>query len=175
MSIIKANAWQKVNGTVVGTPVQVVSSTRTSAFSSTSDSYVDVSGLSVSITPQSSSNKILVLVTTQLSHIDSNTGHIKLFRGATQIAFGDALGSFEQSLFSCRIAGGTDAGGTYMIHPYTHQWLDSPATTSATTYKIQARARGTTPFYINRSGYSNTSDNNMGAVASSIILMEIQA
>ena len=178
---IEAVAASKLTGQVPdanapsGSVIQVVSVQKSNAFTTTTNSYVDVTGLSATITPQNSSNKILILIGMHLSHIDSNTGHIQLLRNSTQIAMGDAIGSFTRSLFSCRISGGTGgAEDSYMTNSYHQNWLDSPASTSAQTYKIQAWATGGTLFAINRSGFNiNTTDPNMGCTTSSITLMEI--
>lgn len=179
---IAAVAASKVSGQLAdanmapGSVIQVVSAQKTDRFITTSDSYVDITGLSATITPMSSSSKILVLTTLHCSHPDSNTGHVRLMRGATQIAMGDSYGSFERTLFSVRINGGGDTAGVYMTNPYSMQWLDTPNSASALTYKLTARARGGDPrFVINSSGFDNTSDNNMGVTASSIIVMEIAA
>lgn len=157
-----------------GAVLQVVTAQKTDPFTTTTNSYVDVPGLSATITPQNTSSKILVLVGMHLSHIDSDTGFIQLLRNSTQIAMGDALGSFTRCLFQCRIAGGTGgASDSYMTNSYHQNWLDSPASASAVTYKLQAWARAGTYFAINRSGYQTLSDPNMGATTSSITLMEI--
>jgi hypothetical protein len=179
---IAAMAATKLTGQVPdanapsGSVIQIVAAQKTNRFVTTSDSYVDVTDLSATITPISSSNRILVLTTLHCSHADDNTGHVRLMRNGTQIAMGDTYGSFERTLFSVRIAGGGDSNGVYMTNPYSMQWLDTPNSASALTYKITARARAGSPrFVINSSGFDNTSDNNMGATASSIIVMEIAA
>ena len=179
MSTIKANGWQRTDGTIQNTALQVVQATMTSQWWSTSDQYQDVGGLVLNITPSSTTSKILLMITVQLSHVDSNTGHIRLFRNDTPIFYGDVLGSFEQTLFTCRISG-SDGGNSdsNQINPYSAYFLDSPGspnTLSTLTYQIKGRARAGTNFFINRSGQYNYSDNNMGAVASSLTAIEIQA
>jgi hypothetical protein len=157
-----------------GSVLQVLQATKTDTFSVTGSDFVDVTGLSVSITPSSSSNKILIL--THL-HIDATVGGFtnpwRIMRGSTAIAIGDAAGSRRQVT-------GTGTS-VYSLGPLTgvHQaamWLDSPSTTSATTYKIQVatytNSSGTT--FVNRGG-SDDDNINHGRAASSIIVMEIAA
>ena len=157
-----------------GSVIQVVQATKTDAFSVSGSDFTDVTGLSVSITPSNSSNKILVL--THL-HIDSTTGGYtnpwRIMRNSTAIAIGDSVGSRRQVT-------GTGTS-VYTTGPLTgvHQaamWLDSPSTTSSTTYKIQVATytniAGTT--YINRGGTDDDNINHARA-ASAIIVMEIAA
>jgi hypothetical protein len=117
-----------------GTVLQVIQTVKTDVFSTTSTSLIDVTGVSVSITPRSASNKVLINV--QIYTGNSNTSdsnYFALFRDSTQIGGGVASGS-RPSMFSSALlsdaASGQFAGG---------QFLDSPATTSAVTYKIQMR------------------------------------
>jgi hypothetical protein len=118
-----------------GSVVQVVSANTTTRTSTTSTSYVDVS-LSASITPLSASNNILVIVTYTLGN--DNTSYAswsQLLRGSTQIA--------QRTYY----AGGV--GNAYAAVSANLSVLDSPATTSSTTYKMQIKsdnASGTTAF-----------------------------
>jgi len=127
---------------IPGHVIQVVQATTTTQYSSTSTSFVD-SGLSVTITPKSSSSKILVTADFGVS-ASTNSGAtiFNLLRGSTQL--------FYRGI--CYI----DAGGIYSNAAFFH--LDSPATTSATTYKIQyvtQSANATAYVNVNYSGYSN--------------------
>jgi hypothetical protein len=135
-----AIAGTKLTG--VGKVLQVVQTFKANAFSSTSTSFVDVTDLSVSITPSSASNKILVFCTIPLSA--NADAIIQLLRGSTVIGSG---------------TGGTQPNGngfaqisstlTGTAVPLCINFLDSPSTTSSTTYKIQARLHDTGTFTIN--------------------------
>ena len=86
-----------------GSVLQVVQTVKTSTFTTSSTSFTDVTGLSVSITPTSASNKILVLCYAVLSN--TNTGgnyysFARLMRDATPIFVGDAAGSRLQASYS---------------------------------------------------------------------------
>jgi len=131
------------SGTKIG---QVVSTSLLSAFSTSSTSYTDITGLSVAITPTLATSKVLVTVTLSGSQGTSGNGVFKLVRGATDIAvstagsningFAMVSDSYSSSAFSCAIT-----------------FLDSPATTSATTYKIQGICESGVLF-VNRRGQS---------------------
>ena len=132
--------------------VQVVYATVTSSSSST---YADT-GLSASITPTSSSSKILVLVNQGGCGKQTNDTRIrlKLLRGATDIQTIDpGIGAF------------TSSTATNFIGSISIAYLDSPATTSSTTYKTQfASHSNNAVVYVQTDG-----------AASSITLMEIAA
>ena len=152
-----------------GSVVQVVSVTKTDTFTSASTSFVDVTGLTASITPSSTNNKILVLVTVNGSQ-DVATARVslKLLRDSTEICNGAAAGS------RIRTFGGFYSGDADLPSPpVTGNYLDSPATISAVAYKIQTCILAGSGFsFINRT--DNDSDTTgYGRNASTITLMEI--
>jgi hypothetical protein len=118
--------------------VQVKSANITASQSTTSSTFVD-STITLAITPTSASNKILVLVTvagTRTETTDGGTkyGRVKLFRGASAI-------QNEATPVGFYVGGGS--GGTLIYEMFGSlglSYIDSPATTSATTYKIQYKA-----------------------------------
>ena len=147
--------------------IQVKSVTKTDPFTTASTSYVDVTGLSVTITPTRSDSKIFVLVTS-CGNTNGSKGYGRLMRGSTAIAVGDADGSKVQATFDMNNAGSSNRGASY-----SGQILDSPATTSATTYKLQVRhENGSGNININR---INSNDDNAanGRYSSTITVMEV--
>jgi hypothetical protein len=155
-------------GAAAGQVIQVVSTSKTDTFSSaTTGSFVDITGLSVSITPSATANKILVMYYVSVGGDNAQGNHFtRLVRGSTAIFIGDA--STGRTLATC-------ASQPYNVSSTeTHfiQFLDSPSTTSSTTYKVQlynANATG----YVNRS--SLDSDNtSYPRTVSSITVMEIK-
>ena len=142
-----------------GKVLQVVQTVKGSTSSTTSTSFVDVSGLSVSITPASTSNKVLVFVTIGGVGNSSNTVYMNLMRGATAIAQPDS-GSYPASINNFPGGSSSQMGGSLVV-------LDTPSTTSSTTYKIQFRVDAGTGF-LNR--HISTADHN---TVSTITAMEI--
>ena len=153
---------------IAGHVVQVIYAETDTRQSLTTTSYADLTGMTATITPFSSSNKVLVQVCLNLGH--QNVGmniSCQLLRGSTNIFAGTDT-SMKQGFVQteCNVS-----GYQYEIKNFTATTLDAPATTSATTYKVQAlvnTAAGT--FYMNRNHY-NQSD--QGATKSSITLLEI--
>ena len=111
---------------------QTVVSSRVSA-TLTNNTFTDISGLSVDIQPASTSNKILVYYHLGLC-TNSGTYNVitRIMRDSTAIAIGDQVGSGRQRV--------TNQGWTisnYQSVNYDNMFLDSPNTTSSTTYKLQ--------------------------------------
>jgi len=151
-----------------GSVLQVVSTNKTNLFSTTSGTAVDITGMTVNITPSSASNKILVQVT--MSYGSDNTGYPKvtLLRNGSIINIGDASGSCSRVSIPMNVS----ADSTTQLFTTSMTYLDSPATTSALTYKLQVFTFSSRAFYLNRS--SGTSDANNLAATSSITVMEIK-
>jgi hypothetical protein len=146
--------------------LQVVSTTKTDTFSQSvaAGTFVDVTGLSVSITPSSTNSKILVI-----GMVNAQLGSHRLVRDSTAIAVGDAAGVRQQAT-----AGGTGVANTPGARIL--MTLDSPATTSATTYKIQmaSQAEATVTIYVNRTD-TDTNSAFVARTVSSLTVMEISA
>jgi len=142
-----------------GSVLQVVSSTTSTRTTSTSASYVDAN-LSASITPSSATNNILVIVTYTLANDNSSyASWSQLLRGSTQIA--------QRTYY-------TAASNSYASISASLSVLDSPATTSSTTYKMQIRNDGAGTATFNGPtimSYSSGVPTNY----STITLMEIKA
>jgi hypothetical protein len=150
-----------------GKVLQVVSTVLATTFSASGGSFTDVTDLSLSITPSSSSSKVLVFYNLAL-FVDGNLGFMNLVRDSTALSQGTASGSRTVA------TGGTP---NYLNYAPTQavagNFLDSPATTSATTYKIQVYTSSGT-IYVNRSA-ADDNQTNRPRFASVITAMEIGA
>lgn len=138
-----------------GKVLQVVQGTTATQASSTSNSFADT-GLSVSITPSSATSKVLILVTQTGIFKPTNDTHcgLQIVRGSTSIV---VLSGIHGAASSSVLTGSTLSGN----------YLDSPATTSATTYKTQFKNNNATGTV-----YVQFSENQP---TSTIIAMEIGA
>jgi hypothetical protein len=155
---------------VGGKVLQVVQAVATTAFSTTSSSLTDITGMSATITPSSASNKILIH--TVIPH-SSTTSHgyprFVMLRGATQINLGASVGGATQD--SAGNAGDDSSIAQYVLHNTVSVYLDSPSTTSSTTYKWQTSVYGsrTHYFFVPQDTGGNTSHTAPGTIT----LMEI--
>ena len=154
-----------------GRVAQVVTTTKTDTFTAASATYTDVTGLSLSITPSSATSTIYIVASITGGGQSATTqGFGQLVRNSTAIGVGAAAGSRVQATFPIPIL-----HNAFTAFSLNASFVDSPATTSATTYKIQVRreaASGT--IYINRS--ETDSDSSAGGrYVSTITALEILA
>ena len=150
-----------------GSVLQVVQTVKTSNFSTTSGSYVDITGYSATITPSSTSSKILVISNFFAGSDAHPYPKFQLLRNSTNIFQGDSYGS------STRQSAGMYSAGvsSNQIISVATCYLDSPATTSAVTYKWQVSTYASRAIYIGSS--SGSTDLNNATTPSTITLMEI--
>ena len=146
-----------------GAVLQVVSTTKTDSFSGSlaTNSELAITGMSVSITPSATSSQVLVV-----AMLNAGTfGNYVLKRGSTNICVGDAAGSRDRVTAS-------RASGDPVSVPF--MFLDSPATTSATSYSISfvSANSNTVTVYVNRSS-TDTDNGDFARYASTITVMEI--
>ena len=153
-----------ISGGKVGQAVQTV---KTDTASTASSTFSAISGLSATITPSSSSSKILASVNLQVGQSSSTTAVFKLYRGTQAVGYGGANGSRQTVGFR------VSPNNVHWTFPVSYQYLDSPSTTSAVTYYVYWRNNGNT-VYINRNdSFGNDSSNDASLPISTITLMEI--
>jgi hypothetical protein len=151
-----------------GTVLQVVSTTKTDTFSMSSTTFGDVTGLSVSITPTSATSKILVISNLNWGSSGNDINAARLLRDSTVISAGAAASNRSPSFAGMRTASADN------IETVSVTFLDSPATTSATTYKVQVRVGSADTVYVNRTA-TDTDVSAFPRTVSSITVMEIAA
>lgn len=170
IAVYDSTAWVYKTPTVfpkAGMVLNVASATKTDSQTFNTSTYSDVTGLSVSITPSATSSKVLVTAHVACNAQNGTTqGFMRLVRGSTAIGVGDAAGSRVQATSPLPFV------NAYSAVSSSFTFLDSPSTTSSTTYKIQVRDEIGNAVYINRS--QNDTDNYAGGrYISTITVMEI--
>ena len=142
-----------------GSILQVIQTVKTSFFSTTTtDSWVDVTGVSVAITPASTSNKILLMCTGYTGNGNNDSfHHLRILRDSTSISIGDARGSSTRSTMNGTLRAGGGSSGD-VSRAFACHILDSPSTTSEVTYKLQMFITQGTPGCIGGSN-GDTDDN----------------
>ena len=162
-SIIGVEQLQHPNGTTAATitsggklysaghVIQMQSSVSTDASTITGTSYADIPSMTATITPSSTSSKILVQVSFGAMG-SSGVGHgclMKLFRGSTEI--GGGTGGDTHNVFLNNFQGATN-----LYLQVNHMFVDNPNSTSALVYKMQGATTGTgETWYMNRRGIDN--------------------
>ena len=145
-----------------GSVIQTIYNLKTDSFTTTNTNRtsdprgVEVTGSATAITPRSAGNKILVRATFGMTNSNENYyAHAYLYRGSTLIGTSVATGK----------------GGGHGIHSQSIERLDSPNTTSTTTYTIRLAAEGNTAKIGRAATASSDSDLHDDL---SIVIMEIQ-
>ncbi len=155
--------------------IQVKSTSFTGDWSGSSggSTFDIITNLNTTITPKFNTSLILIMIT--IGGWDSNgqnqRGALRLQRNNTPI-FINTQSTGNQTPASVGVLGGNsnniNQGGLSIVH------MDSPATTSAVTYKIGSATEGSYTTYINRSS-GNSSSSSVFKAASSMTLMEVSA
>jgi hypothetical protein len=152
------------------TVVQVVSTSLTTVFTFAASSYTAITGLSASITPFSTSNKVIVMVNLMGCN---QTQPYFMSQWATQrngayVGVATAVSGFTSSTVSNQRTG-TDTNSAVNVF---YQFLDSPGSTSAQTYQVYGQTESNS-FNVNASGSNTASQSWSGHGVSTITLMEI--
>ena len=148
--------------------LQVVTTAKTDTFTSTSTTFTDITGMSATITPRESSSLVLVMFHMNTATGGGNSAMFQIVRGSTAIGLGTPVGS------RIGITTQTYLGDQNAMISNSMVFVDSPATTSATTYKLQTRLNTAGTVQINRS-MSDSDNNAVGRGISTITLLEISA
>ena len=134
--------------------------------------YTDISGFTTSITPSSTSSKILVQI--MMFVVGFDTTALRLFRDSTSILEGNTATGVEPVAAGVYQSNSSTGSNYFGAQPTTLIKLDTPSTTSAVTYKMQWKSsNNSNTLYLNR----NLSDTNQYSfrTVSTITLMEVGA
>ena len=165
-----------------GKILQVVQTVKTDIFTrSASTSFVDITGVSVSITPSSTSSKILLMFDADVgSSRDDGSPTFVYFKLTKAVGGGSAsdvtgaLGDSRGSSIQAWCNAGSRFGSNCSITAdnTSAHYLDSPSTTSALVYQVQVRSTDGTATI---GGSESTSDANRVSTATILTAMEIGA
>lgn len=158
---------------IPGHVVQVLQTNATGTSSFTGTSFSEITDLAITITPKFASSKILWSCSIAQGESSDTFAAYKLLRDSTALNVPASISPGQAATF-----GGTRTQAStrdqYLLSQLSYQYLDSPATTSAITYKVQVRPMGATSgrtVYINRS--EAMSDPNQYTATSTVTVMEI--
>ena len=154
-----AIAGSFISGLSTGKVLQVIEATSSTLQDTTSTSYIDITNITLDITPSATSSKIFVLYTdmnrtTRTNDVSAGSITLQILRDSTQIA--------QRHMSMYNSAGGN--GSNTIATSTAMSKLDSPSTTSQITYKVQMKAASSATI---SSQYSNET--------ASLIAMEIGA
>ena len=168
MSELRTNRIIPRDGLVSGASggvVQVVHTKRTTSLTTTSQTYIDF--MTASITPTRSDSKILVSFGLFAgTNNDINHVYAAIFRDSTEIGSATDTGSRSG-------ASAVYNNSTQQQHFGGNEFLDSPSSTSAITYRIKVRTSNTQIAYFGRSARDHNSAAYDGRSSSFLTLMEV--
>ena len=163
-----AGSGGNLTGITTGKVLQVAQALKTDAFSTSSTSYTDITGLSVNITPSSSSNKVLVDFVIACGNNTGTQNRFELVRqvGGSDTAINPSAMSSSTAMFYV-----SESATNYMRAQVTYRFLDSPNTTSQVNYRLRTLMYSSSYIqYVNRAHY------NTSTTGSSVItVMEVAA
>jgi len=155
-----------------GSIVQIVSTTKTDGFTTSSSTATDVTGFSASITPTSTSNKILVRAALNYGGNDNVYGRFFFKRGGSNIILSTAWTGSNQVNAAVAIHG-DNSNFQYGTQSAIFEYLDSPSSTSQITYQMQMQSHNnSTAFYLNRP-HATANSSYVAGGTSTLTLMEI--
>ena len=155
--------------------IQVVQTIKTDDDFSTSASLntkATITGLNATITPKFSTSKVLVMLNLCVGASGDTTGGGTILRDSTPIGIADASGNRTRNTFGFGVK---TSGSLWITESVSRIILDSPSTTSATTYSVKIGGNGGVSIYINREGRNNDNATDTTIGSSSLTLMEISA
>ena len=175
-----AGSGAALTGVSAGKILQVKQTYKTDVFSTTTQgTQIDITGLSVSITPSSASSKILVTSDVCGHTHNGSGGNLQIKRtisgSSTVIGLADAASNRRLSSFSGSLYTGDGGGSGNLLMTAHTKILDSPNTTSAITYQVTMTVRQNSVLYcVNRTETDSDTDDYTRGV-SNITVMEVEA
>ena len=143
--------------------IQTVQTVKTDGFSTTSNSFVDITGMSVTITPQSSTSKVMIEVLINMSA--NSVGGVRVLRGSTPVGISSAVSGSNR----VNATFGASSDNLVTVNTFGVKFFDSPATTNATTYKLQVYlfdAESGSAFFLNRPHNLENLSRTVGTISS---------
>ena len=143
--------------------VQVLQGERLTIQANSSNTYADV--VTQTITPKFNTSKILIKCNVIANYEQNNACYFKLFRDSREI--GSGTGGDYYNVIGAVTTPTHSSGSGFDVKAFTFEFLDSPSTTSAITYKLKAAA------YNGATNIGGRGANNDIAVPTRITIMEI--
>ena len=167
------NAITIESGDVLQAPghvLQVQSMTVTTSATSAAGTTFNDTGLTIDITPSSTSSKIYVMSHVSMGATNGYRFALRLVRGSTDVYVGDAAGSRTQATGQFH----ETSGDQYDIAQVAGTHMDSPATTSSVTYKMMVGTPYSSSYVLDVNHQGDDSDQSwVGRTASTITVMEV--
>ena len=174
MPLTKLNSASVIERLPVGSVLQTVQTSFTNTATYSGTAFQTITDLNTTITPTSSSSKILIMVNISQGESQDAFPAYLLKRGNTTVQIADTYSGspIEATFFGVRT--GNDVRDQYLQAPVNYQFLDSPNTTNATIYSVQVSPMRVSSKTIVINQMTTMGDANQGRGCSTMILMEIK-
>ena len=174
MSTLEVKSIAAPSGYTLGMPaghiLQVVSVTKTDNFTFTAQSWTDVTGLSASITPSSTSSKILARVNLHISGSNNYYASGRIVRDGSAIT---ANSGGTNGIVAMGAANNTENYAQYYMEAMVMEHLDSPASTASKTYQVQLYSANSSASTVCVNKPLNVDNNTRNLAVSTLTLMEV--
>ena len=177
MSQLKVNSIVPVGGLPSGAKGGIIQvkqniKTDTSSFNASTGNFSgNIAGLTETITTQSSSSQVLIVLCTNLSTSTGQRCTFRILRGSTVLSVGDASGDVVRGIVPSICPSDNDSRSV----PVTMMMLDAPGSAATHTYNVQGSGESSAgDVFINRTKGNNTSSTYQSGI-SSITLFELGA
>ena len=150
-----------------GSVLQVVQTVKTDTASITGNSFVDVPGYSVTITPQSTANKVMVEICLHVGESQDAFPVFRLYRNGTELQIASP-GVYGTSGMFGKTTTQNSTRDQYLLEPVNFKFLDTPNSTSAITYTLKCRPFGSSAdriIYFNRAQAMGADANQFTAIS----------
>ena len=155
-----------------GSVLQLVQVVQPDTFAHNNNTFVNITGMAATITPRSTSSKILVSSIINFGGKFNLYGYVRLLRGSTIIGEPAADGN-RQTCHAALSSDNESNSGNAKMNVCATNFLDSPNTTSAITYQYQIKTYSSAYFfYLNRS-HDNSNNVETPRPISTVTLTEI--
>ena len=158
-----------------GHVIQVKQSVFTGVQTISSSSFTDITNLAVTITPSATNSKFLLSFNLAYAAVLNAAPMFRFSGGNSGNFIGDGNGSRNRAMLYFADDWGNNSATTFeqIAFMASHQYLDTPSTGSAITYKVQGRGDSNGGIYINRTHADVNSSGEGGRGAASMTVMEI--
>ena len=170
MALTKLNSASVIDRLPTGSVIQTYTSKKLDDQAFTAQSMADITGMSLTVVPKSTSSKFLISWHLSWAHNGDNVhGHINLVGGSANLLLSDTASSRRRATMTLNMSSIVSS-----MFNTSGVFLDAPNTTNAHTYKLQAESSNGQVWYVNRSGRDADNANYDGRGTSTFCVQEIK-
>jgi hypothetical protein len=159
----------------LGSVIQVVQTVKTDTFSTTGTSFVEIPGYSVTLTPSSTSSRVMIDVSLHIGENQDAFPLFRMYRNGVELPIAPVISPGQTGMFG-KCTTQNSSRDQYLLEPVNFKYIDSPSTTESVTYTIRGRPMGISSgrtIFVNR--MQTIGDGNQFTTISTLTATEIAA